>query len=402
MKKTTFKILFYPKRTKLLKNGEAPIFVRITIRGEKAEARVKRSIAPPNWNSARGEAKTSTAALKELNQYLNAVQSQFYSYERELMERNIEVNPKRLIDMFLGIEEEKFTLVKLFEKHIQELEKLVNIDYSATTLQRYKTSLKHIRNFLLLHSNLVDIELKDINLMFIKDFEVYLKTVIKCEHNSAMKHVKSLKKIIRSALANDFIRKDPFAAYAIKTKPVDRGFLSHDELERIFEHEFTIERLSVVRDLFIFQCYTGLAYTDLEKLSNEHIHITQTGEKWLVIRRTKSGVQTRLPILPRAEDILKKYETDPLLKLKGKLLPVPSNQKMNGYLKEIATLCGIDKDLHTHLARHTFATTVTLLNGIPIETISKMLGHTKIQTTQIYSKVADFKIEKDMRKLMER
>ena len=209
-----------------------------------------------------------------------------------------------------------------------------------------------------------------------------------------------LKKIILIAIANDYIRKDPFSNYKITVKKSERDCLTQKEIDALIEKDFNIERVEVVRDLFVFQCYTGLSYRDLEKLSKNHIQIGIDGYKWIILNRTKTGSECRIPILPPAEKILKKYKNNTCHQIRETLLPVPSNQKMNAYLKEVADLCGIDKKLHTHLARHTYATTVTLSNGVPMETVSKLLGHKKITTTQIYAKVLDSKISQDMAFLM--
>jgi site-specific recombinase XerD len=276
------------------------------------------------------------------------------------------------------------------------MEKLINIDFAPLTLQRYKAAYKHLEEFIKIQYNSQDIYLNEINHSFVTRFELYLKSNIGCQHNSAMKHVKALKKIINSALANDYIKKDPFASYTISTKEVKRDCLTQLELNRLAVKDITIERLDLIRDLFIFQCYTGLAFADLAALDQKDIQVGIDGYKWIFIERTKTGTECRIPLFPITEQIIEKYKTNLTCQIKGKLLPVPSNQKMNAYLKELATICEIDKNLHSHLARHTYATTVTLGNNIPIETVSKLLGHKKIQTTQIYAKVLETKVSKDV------
>jgi site-specific recombinase XerD len=217
-----------------------------------------------------------------------------------------------------------------------------------------------------------------------------------------MKHIKAFKKVIRIAIASDYMRKDPFVNYRITQKNVERECLTQTEIDSIINKEITIQRLDVIRDLFIFECYTGFAYKDLAALRKENIEIGIDGHRWIVIRRGKTGVTCRIPLFPISENIIKKYASHAEVIITGKLLPVPSNQKMNAYLKEVGAICGIDKDLHTHLARHTYATTVTLSNGIPMETVSKLLGHSKLQTTQIYAKVVNKKVEDDIMLLREK
>ena len=400
MKRATFNILFFIKKTKLLKDSTAPIYLRVTINSKRSEISLKRSVIPKIWDTVRNKAKGNSKASQQINDYLNSVRGQLYTHHQNLQEDSKAITPKMLTNAFLGLGEKQWTLIELFEEHNESMKCLIGKEYAPLTYQRYQAALKHIRTFCRVQYRNEAFQLTEVNHKFISAFEFYLKTKIKCQHNSAMKHVKALKKVMRIAIANDYIRKDPFVNYKIITKQVKRDSLSKDEIEILLNKEFSIRRVEIIRDLFIFQCYTGLSYKDLEKLSVNHIQIGIDGYKWIIIQRTKTGSECRIPILPVAYNILKKYTNHPQSQIKERLLPVPSNQKMNGYLKEVADLCGIDKKLHTHLARHTYATTVTLSNGIPIETVSKLLGHKKLATTQIYAKVLDSKVSQDMAQLM--
>jgi site-specific recombinase XerD len=396
MKRATFTILFFIKRSKLLKTGEAPVYLRITSNGDSSEISIKRSIKPSLWDTARNKAKGTSPEATEINDYLTSIRGQLFMHQRELQEAGKQITAKVLLNTFLGIGEKQWSLVELFEDHNNNLKQLIGKEFSPLTLQRYDAALKHIRNYCTIQYNNEKLPLSEVNNKFITGFDFYLKTVAKCQHNSSMKHIKALKKVIRIGLANDYIRKDPFVSYRITQKNVEREYLTQAEIDTIISKQINIQRLDVIRDLFIFECYTGLAYKDLEALKKENIEIGIDGHKWIVIRRGKTGVTCRIPIFPVSESIIKKYAAHAEVLISGKLLPVPSNQKMNAYLKELASICGIDKDLHTHLARHTYATTVTLSNGIPIETVSKLLGHRKMQTTQIYAKVIDKKVEDDI------
>ena len=396
MKRATFTILFFIKRSKLLKTGEAPVYLRITSNGDSSEISIKRSIKPSLWDTARNKAKGTSPEATEINDYLTSIRGQLFMHQRELQEAGKQITAKVLLNAFLGIGEKQWSLVELFEEHNNNVKQLIGKEFSPLTLQRYDAALKHIRNYCTVQYNNEKLPLSEVNNKFITGFDFYLKTVAKCQHNSSMKHIKALKKVIRIGLANDYIRKDPFVSYRITQKNVEREYLTQAEIDTIISKEINIQRLDVIRDLFIFECYTGLAYKDLEALKKENIEIGIDGHKWIVIRRGKTGVTCRIPIFPVSESIIKKYAAHVEVLISGKLLPVPSNQKMNAYLKELASICGIDKDLHTHLARHTYATTVTLSNGIPIETVSKLLGHRKMQTTQIYAKVIDKKVEDDI------
>ena len=395
MQRSTFSILFYIKKSKLLKGGKAPIYMRITINGERSEISIKRSIQPSNWDTVRNKAKGKNPEVSGLNDYLNSIRGQIFQYQQELQEAGREITSKALLNAFQGIGEKHWKLVELFQEHNNNMEKLVGKDYSISTLVRYNSAIKHIKIYCKSQFNNIDLPLSEVNNKFITGFEFYLKTKAKCQHNSAMKHIKALKKVVRIGLANDYIRKDPFSNYQITQKKVDRECLTEVEIDRIIQKEISIERLDIIRDLFVFQCYTGLAYKDLSDLSKEHIQKGLDGHNWIIMKRGKTGVMCRIPLLSVAEQIIEKYADNHVCQIKGKLLPVPSNQKMNAYLKELATICEIEKDLHSHLGRHTFATTITLSNGIPIETVSRLLGHTKIITTQIYAQVLDTKVSSD-------
>lgn len=398
MTRSTFSILYFIKRNKLLKSGEAPVYMRITVNGSSSEVALKRSIEPKLWDTKRNKVKGNSETAKELNEYLTSVRGQIYTYQKEYQENGVNPTSKMLVNSFAGLGAKQWTLIELFTEHNANVERLVGKDYSPLTLQRYKAGLAHVETYCKTQYNNTEILLSEVNHKFIVGFEFYLKTSAKCAHNSAMKHVKSLKKVIRIALANDYIRKDPFANYKITTKSVERECLTATEIQKLIDKDITIERLAIVRDLFVFQCYTGLAYIDLQTLSEKHIQIGIDGSKWINKNRVKSGNLCRIPLLSTSSNIINKYQEHPKTNT-DKLFPVPSNQKMNAYLKEIATICGIDKELHTHLARHTFATTITLSNGMPLETVSKTLGHSKVQTTQIYAKVVDQKISDDFEAL---
>jgi site-specific recombinase XerD len=282
------------------------------------------------------------------------------------------------------------------KKEHKRVEKLVGQEFAPGTLERYKTVKKHLEEFLKADYKMNDIPLKRINHQFILDFEYYLKTTRSCGHNSTLKYIKNFKKIIRIAMANGWIAIDPFLNYKARLDVVNREYLTQEEIQTMLNKNLHTPRLSQVRDIFIFCCFTGLAYSDVKKLTSNHLVMGIDGERWIKVNRTKTDTRSNIPLLPTALDIIDKYKDHPEVIIKGVLLPVLSNQKSNAYLKEIAELCGINKNLTTHLARHTFATTVTLTNGVPIESVSKMLGHSSIRSTQHYAKIIDRKVSDDM------
>jgi integrase len=293
-------------------------------------------------------------------------------------------------------------LLKIFQNHNNQLEKLIGKDYASGTALRYRTAKSHVEEFIKFEYKVNDIPVKDVDHKFIAGLEYYLKTERNCAHNTAIKYITNFKKVIRIAFANDWISKDPFFNWKARLKTVDREFLSEEEIQKMIEKEFHIPRLNQIRDIFIFSCFTGLAYADVKKLTKENVVLGIDGDQWIKTKRTKTNTITNIPILPTAANIIEKYANHKEVLNKLVLLPVLSNQKMNAYLKEIADLCGITKNLTFHLARHTFATTVTLTNGVPIESVSKMLGHKSLKTTQHYAKILDRKVSDDMHLLKDK
>jgi site-specific recombinase XerD len=285
-------------------------------------------------------------------------------------------------------------LFRVFEEHNNKIKKLINSGYADGTHERYVTCLKHLQDFVLHHYKRTDFLLSEVNHEFIMELDYYLRTTRKCCNNTTIKYIKNFRKIIRIALASSWIEKDPFINYKTKLDKVDRGYLTKEELELLSKKQFSIKRIEQVKDIFVFQCYTGLAYCDTFKLTGENIIKDDNGVLWVKSKRTKTDTPINVPLLPVALEILNKYKTSS--ESTSKLLPVLSNQKANAYLKEIGDLCGIEKSLSCHLARHTFATTVTLANGISLETVSKMLGHTNLVTTKIYARMLDSRVLSEM------
>ena len=389
-------ILFYIKRAKANKEGLAPIYARITILAKRFEFSTNRFAAVEKWTSEGSRVKGFSEEARSINNYLDELRIKIVTAEKSLFKRDIPITSENLKNELLGISERNRTLIPIFQDHNDRIKALLGQEYAPGTLERYKTSLKHTQDFLEWKYNISDIELDKIDHALICDYEFYLRSVRKCANNSAIKYIKNFKKIVKQCMANGWIANDPFANYKSKVKEVERVFLSEVELNKIADKKFVGERLSIVRDLFLFSCFTGLAYIDLKNLTKEHISKGIDGEQWIFTHRQKTESASKIPLLPTPQHIINKYKNHPHCEIQNKLLPVPSNQKMNAYLKEIADVCGINKELTFHIARHTFATTVTLTNGVPIESVSKMLGHKSLKTTQHYAKVLDKKVSEDM------
>ncbi len=395
-KKSTFNLNFLLRKHKMLSNGEAPICMRITVNCKAVDISIKRSVAVDSWNQTR-ECCTSTGKVgKELNRYIDTMRAKVLQIHRELEIDGVRITVDAIRDKLYGRDESQKTLVEVYTEHNKRCRALIGKDFSESTVEKFDTSLNTLKAFIKKTTKKDDILLKEITRILIQDFEFYLKTERNMQHNSALKHLKNLKKIIRIAQANEWIKKDPFMGIQFKHEEVEVDFLSQEELERIMNKEFTIKRLEVVRDIFLFCSFSGLAFVDVKQLSLSHLINDINGTLWIRKPRQKTGNMCNIPLISPAKTILCKYKDHPECLKRNVLLPVMSNQKMNAYLKELADLCGITKKLTTHVARHTAASVVFLANGVSMENVAKMLGHSSTKMTQHYAKVLDSSILRDM------
>lgn len=395
--KTKVSILFYAKRAKANSNGLIPIYTRITINGKRIELSTNRFVEISKWSTEAGKMKGTSEEARSINNHLDLLKNQIRDAQIELIHQKRPLTTETLKNKILGIDERVRMLVPIFQDHNNKIKELVGKEYAPGTLERYTTSLKHTIEFMQWKYNISDIDITKIDHAFITDYEFWLRSVRNCANNTAVKYIKNFNKIIKICLANDWLDKNPFANYKTKIKEVERVYLTEAEIQSIIKKDFKTQRLSLVRDIFLFSCFTGLAYIDVKNLTKSHISFGIDGEKWIFTHRQKTESASKIPILPVTQMIIDKYENHPQCNNEDRLLPILSNQKMNAYLKEIAGVCEIEKELTFHIARHTFATTVTLTNGVPIESVSKMLGHKNIRTTQHYAKVLDRKVSEDIK-----
>ncbi len=399
--KSSFNILFYIKKTKLLKNGEAPLFLKLTQNKKSIEFSLHHSLNKGYWSSDYGKVTANTKEALLSSKFIDSVKYRIQSIINELNSNNEEITIYKIKEKYLGIKKVVPTILNEFQKHNNLLKTRINIDSSYGTYKMYNTTYNHLKEFLKTEYNSNDIPIDNINYNFITQFEHYLKVQQQCAHNTTMKNLIRLKKVYNELHKKGLTLHEPFKIIKLTMHKVNKEFLTEHELEKIINKTFYIERLNYIKHCFLFSCFTGLAYTEIKNLKSENVVLGIDGHKWISIIRQKSKENNKcnVPILPFAQDILDKYADHPIVQTKGFLLPVPSNQKMNSYLKEIADLCGITKNLTSHIARHTFATTVTLNNGVPIESVSKMLGHSSLKTTKIYAKLLDERISKDMQNI---
>lgn len=393
MKKNTFKILFYLRSNQINKDGTAAIMCRIAVDGEYARLSTKLSVDPAIWNSKASKAEGRGAKINELNGRIDDMRVVIKEHYYDLLQRHGYVTAEMVRNAYMGITAREESLVPLYKEHLEETKKLVGLSKAHPTYQKYERMYRRVVEFMKSKYNITDIPLREIKQTFITDLEFFLRTEYKYKQNTIYKCMKFFRQVINKAIRAGLITVDPFIGYRIICERVDRGYLTEDELKRMMAKKFDTPRLEQVRDIFIFACFTGLAYIDLANLTGDKIQKMFDGRLWIVTHRQKTNTKVTVPLLAPALSIIKKYQGQAK---DGKVLPIISNQKLNGYLKEIADVCNIHKNVTFHMARHTFATTMTLGKGVPMESVSKMLGHTNIHTTQIYARITADKISKDM------
>ncbi|MBD0824965.1 site-specific integrase [Aestuariibaculum marinum] len=401
--KNTFAVIFFTRKSRS-NPEELSIYVRITVSGKRSEISLKRAVLVKDWDSNKSRARGSSMKVKALNTYLDEVFGKLLNCHKELLFEDAIVSSDSIKSRYLGEDETSKTLRDLVSYHHDKMGTVLK----PGTMKNYYTTERYLYEFLQSKRKSKDIYLKQLNYEFITDFEYYLrhyknsKKELMLSNNGVMKHLERFKKILNLGVKLEWMLKNPFSQFKLKYNKYDRAYLTERELKILESTEFKSERLERVKDCFIFSCYTGLSYVDVKELTVANIVRGIDNNLWIYTKREKTDENVKVPVLPKALDIIKKYSQDKILNKTGNLLPISSNQKTNSYLKEIAADCGIYKNLTFHVARHTFATTVMLSNGVPIETVSKLLGHTKLTTTQIYARVEESKISKDISSLLER
>mgnify|MGYP000270093124 FL=1 len=397
MVRSSFSILFFIRESKARKNGNVPIEVMITVNGERNSFSTGKQIAIEKWDKTKQQVKGKDQETQNLNNYLKAIKAKLYQKEAELLERGFIITAQILYDAYFDKVEslKERSLFEVFEEHNQEQEKLVGNGVSKATHWVSVYTIRLLREFVQQKYKREDLYLRELNLNFIQSFHSFLRIDKGMAQNSSTKHLKLLKKIINLSVANSYMAFNPFSTYKVEREPVDIDFLDEEELRKIINFDTPLPRLERAKDMFLFGCFTGLSYIDIKTLTPEHFEKDNTGRIWIKKRRVKTGVLSRIPLLPIAKLILDKYKGG------EKLLPIQDPADINKYLKDIAILCGNNKRICLHTSRLTFASTVTLANNISLEVVSKMLGHTNTRMTAHYAKLIDKCIGEQMDKLMD-
>jgi site-specific recombinase XerD len=393
--RATFRLMFYINRTRPTKLGEFPINCRITINGKSVAVYTKRNVKPDIWGAG-GLCRGKTKEALELNNFLSEFKAIAYRRYQDL-DSVCTPTPEILRDALLSKNKSKsISICEVWEDHVSNLKQMIGKNNTHATYIKYNAGLTHIKEFLKTVLKLPDMPLKMINHQFIMKFEIFLRSTKMISYNTTIKYLQNFKRVFLIGVKNGWVQSDPFAGFKLNLEETDRTYLTEDELQNIMGLEILIPRLELVRDIFIFSCFSGLAYSDIFKLKGSELERDPNGTLWVKTRRQKTKVKSQIPLLNVPKAIIEKYCDLSILMAESKVLPVFSNQKLNAYLKEIQMMARLEKNLTFHVARHTFATTVTMTNGVPIESVAKMMGHKNIKTTQHYARIVDSKINNDM------
>ncbi len=397
MVRSSFAILFFIRDSRVRKDGTTSIEVVLTVNGERCAFSTGKKVKSCNWDKNKQQVKGKDEEAQSLNNYLKAIKAKLYQKEAELLERGFVITAELLRDAYFDKVEslKEKSLFEVFEEHNQEQEKLIGNGVSKATHWVSVYTIRLLREFVQQKYKREDLYLRELNINFIQSFHSFLRIDKGMAQNSSTKHLKLLKKIINLSVANSYMAFNPFSTYKVEREPVEIDFLDEEELRKIINFDTPLPRLERAKDMFLFGCFTGLSYIDIKTLTPEHFEKDSAGRIWIKKRRVKTGVLSRIPLLPIAKLILDKYKGG------EKLLPIQDPADINKYLKDIAILCGINKRICFHTSRHTFASTVTLANNISLEVVSKMLGHTNTRMTAHYAKLIDKCIGEQMDKLMD-
>ena len=398
MMKSIFRVVFYLRSNYVNKEGKTSVMLRIYLNNERLSlGSTGISVKSSQWDKEKERIKGRTTEALNTNLQLDNIASGLQSIFRRIEMSDV-VSLERIKSEFLGKKEEIDTLMQLFEKHNGDVAKQVGVSVGKATLQKYNVCKRHFSEFLEKQYKRSDLKLTELTYVVIREFDLYLRTEVGQNPNTATKTMKTFKTITLLGQKMGVLLHDPFMNHRFHIEPVNRGFLTDEEILCIAHKQINIPRLELIRDIFIFSCFTGLAYIDVSNLTPDHI-VTLGDKQWIMTQRQKTSVETNVLLLDIPKAIIAKYGGK--IYRNGKLFPMLTNQKTNAYLKEIADICGIKKNLTFHLARHTFAT-MSLSKGVPMESVSKMLGHTNIRTTQIYARITNKKIEHDMEELADK
>nr|WP_321411650.1 site-specific integrase [uncultured Carboxylicivirga sp.] len=389
------------KKTKERKDKTCPLYLRLTLHQKRIELSTGIYVYPNDWNEVTQKLEPGANAFKVFNNRLNKIIADINDIYNQLVSIGKPFDLEMIKKRYIGVSD-SIGVLKVFDYYLKTIQCNLGKGYAYQTFKHYKVTRKKLEEFISDYCSQKDYPINKVKYDFLNRFDMYIKSIDGIRQNTAWNYHKHFRRVLNVAISMDHIKKNPYSRFKVKLEETNREFLTKEELGRMESIDIDLERLSVVRDIFVFACYTGLSYSDISKLNSDHIQQRDDGNRWIIINRTKTKTRCYIPLFPNAVQTIERYRDYPDALLKGRVLPVLSNQKLNSYLKELAVMCRIKKNLTMHMARHTFATTVTLSNGVPIETVSKILGHSSLKITQVYARVLENKISQDMMILKEK
>lgn len=393
------KTSFWIVKSKRNKNRECPIYLRINMEDSSAMLSTGHYVLASEWDKRKKKLNGNSLEAITINQALSTLKTEVLQTVHQLQLEGRPVNAHIIKDRLTGRNTKKYTLLKAYKEHLKRMEDLLGTDYSKPTIIKYRNTYKRLKEFIRKQYRRNDVNLFELDFEFMERFIDFLKTTYNNSQTTCYKHYQRSTKVVRVLLRQGYLDRYPIEGYSIKLPKKKVEFLTIEEINKIEDTSFEIDRLNQIKDMFVFSCYTGLAFKEVENLSPDNIVYDQD-EVWIELVRQKTKKEFKIPLLPKAIEILDKYKDHPLCLKRNRCLPVPSNQKFNAYLKEIGEVAGIRKKLHHHLARKSFSVSIILRNSVPIETLSLLLGHSSIKVTvDAYSAITDEKIRNDFRKL---
>ncbi len=400
MKKFDLLKVSFIVRSDKKQSGVSPVLMMLSIDGRRAYISTGHKVQVSDWDSSNGKFIGGSAKIRTLNEFLDRMRMDVIRIYNEMNSKLEDITVDELRKALKGENERRSkTLVEVCKLYNSSFEKLIGIEIGEITFKRYATFASKVEDFMKLKMGIKDIRLENIKYSFGLEYDHYLKSEVKLHQNTLVKYIQYLNRVLDYAVKYEWLDKNVLFGYKCPVKETKREYLTTDELQRIVNKEIKVIRLQEVRDCFVFCCYTGYAYKDAANLTPDHIGTGINGSKWIYTSRQKNDNVSNVPLLDQAMEIIEKYADHPDCVSKNKLLPMKSNQKLNAYLKELADICEITKPMTMHIARHTFATTVLLSNGVSMEATSKMLGHSSLKTTQIYGKILETRVGSEMEML---
>ena len=392
------KVYFYLKKN-VSRNGLCPVMGRIYIGNDIAQFSCKLDVDPALWDTRAGRMNGKSNQARRVNQQIDKINVAVNAKYREIISLRGKAAASEVKNIYQGIISSQETLLSVFRTHNEQYEKRRGINIAKSTCRNHAGSLTHLERFINSHYHVSDVSFRQLDYSFIENYYFYLRINCKMSSNTIIPKIASLKKMVNIAIREGIVNRDPFAGFSVERPKAIQRFIPANELEMLIKTPFKSSALSLTRDMFVFSCFTGLSYIDLYNLTGNHIVKTVDGSLWIEISRQKTDSSSRIPLLDIPVKLIEKYRGSGS---KDKVFPVRSNYQINRELKKIAKLCGIERRLTFHMARHTFATETCLSSGVPLESVSRMMGHKRLNTTQIYAKITYNKVDEDMDILSEK